>query len=107
MIRLVTYGNFQALDSRIEYACRRRGLTHSCDCWSQADDEFLLSALGETQRRIERSRNWLRKLADDVEALTRTVEPATGRRKQAARGTPSKAARSPTRNLKSRRSSGR
>lgn len=80
MIRFVTYRNFPILDLQIEEAYRRRYGAREVVFLEDVDDIAVLKSLREARRRSNRSRDWLRRLAREVDALAQTPDPTARRR---------------------------
>ena len=81
MLRFVTIKNVALLESQLERAWRRR-CDAVCDYLEEMEDEALLKVLHDRRKRAEKSREWLRRLALEMDALSeKPLEPSTRRRR--------------------------
>ncbi len=80
MRRFVTYRNFPLLDLQIEQAYRRRCDGGAVAVLADIEDVASLGSLREARRRCKRSRNWLRRLAWEMDALTKKPDRDARRR---------------------------
>ncbi len=81
MIRFVTYRNFPLIDLQIEAAYRRRCRATAVTLIEDLEGVRILGSLPEPRRRNQ-SRDWLRQLVTDMDALSERGAniPATRRR---------------------------
>lgn len=79
MIRFVTYSNFPLLDLQIEEAYRRRCNGTAVAYVADIDAFSLVRPHRQSRRRTKRSRDWLRRLAWEVYALSSTDREAARR----------------------------
>lgn len=82
MIHILTFGNFDLLDARIEDAYRRRRSAPQCTCGQALRDDLVPCDMRE---RFRDRTDWLRQLASDMETLAQAANLSPPRRGRASR----------------------
>ncbi len=77
MIRFVTQRNFPLVDLQIEQAYRRRRICRDIDFLSELEDRQAFESFAGARSRGRHSREWLRRLAKAVDALTKVPDGPT------------------------------